>query len=48
MSIGYVSRFYRGGCWRNVPLHARVADRYGGTPGVRDYRLGFRLMRRAP
>jgi formylglycine-generating enzyme required for sulfatase activity len=40
-------RVYRGGCWDDVPLLARVARRYDGTPGNRHGDLGFRLLRTA-
>ena len=41
-------RVVRGGSWRNVPLNARVALRYGNAPGNRNDYLGFRLLRTAP
>ena len=41
-------RVYRGGGWGNVPQLARVAYRYFGAPGIRDDRLGVRLLRTAP
>jgi formylglycine-generating enzyme required for sulfatase activity len=43
-----VHRVVRGGCWVDVPLLARVANRYGGRPGSRFYDLGVRLLRTAP
>jgi formylglycine-generating enzyme required for sulfatase activity len=38
-------RVLRGGSWSNRPEIARVADRDGFEPTVRDYDLGFRLAR---
>ena len=35
-------RVVRGGCWYNVPLHVRVADRYGTLPDDTSSGRGFR------
>ena len=35
-------RAVRSGCWYNVPMHVRVADRYGTTPDDASSRRGFR------
>ena len=40
---GVISRrAVRGGCWYNVPLHVRVADRYGTNPNHASKGRGFR------
>ncbi len=36
-------RVYRGGGWRSIARGCRVGTRNGGTPGLRNYALGFRL-----
>ena len=41
-------RVYRGGSWYSSAGRARVADRFGGDPGVRDDLLGLRLVRSNP
>jgi formylglycine-generating enzyme required for sulfatase activity len=41
-------RVRRGGGWRVHPRYARVADRNGNAPGLRDDYLGVRLLRTAP
>ena len=41
-------RVVRGGSWYNDPRSARVADRYGDTPGYRGSLLGLRLVRSKP
>ena len=38
-------RVYRGGGWFNIARNCRAADRYYGTHGYRNYRLGVRLAR---
>ena len=38
-------RVYRGGSWYGDPPGTRVAGRYGIAPDVRDYYVGFRLVR---
>jgi len=38
-------RVYRGGGWYGTATYCRAALRDGGSPGVRDYDLGFRLLR---
>ena len=38
-------RVYRGGSWLNGARYCRAANRYGGSPGLRNYLLGFRLAR---
>ena len=35
----------RGKSWYFTPSFARVANRFGNTPGSRNYILGFRLAR---
>jgi formylglycine-generating enzyme required for sulfatase activity len=42
------NRVLRGGSWGRDPQYARVAIRSGFTPGVRNDRLGVRLLRTAP
>jgi sulfatase modifying factor 1 len=42
------SRVFRGGSWGYEPRDARVADRYGFTPGDRNDFVGFRLARSCP
>jgi formylglycine-generating enzyme required for sulfatase activity len=42
------NRVVRGGSWRIHPQYARVASRINVAPGLRDFRLGFRLLRTAP
>ncbi len=41
-------RVNRGGSWDGGRQYARVADRFGSTPGGRYPDLGFRLFRTAP
>jgi len=43
--LGASVRVIRGGGWDNDPPFARSARRYGLTPEVRSFRLGFRLAR---
>ncbi len=38
-------RVFRGGGWNHDAQYCRSAFRGYGTPGVRDYDLGFRLSR---
>ncbi len=38
-------RVVRGGGWNDDGVYCRPADRYGVTPGGRDYVLGFRVAR---
>jgi hypothetical protein len=38
-------RMLRGGGWNNSPVVLRAAPRSYGDPGVRDYYVGFRLVR---
>jgi formylglycine-generating enzyme required for sulfatase activity len=42
------NRVLRGGSWYYGPRDARVADRYDYSPGFRNSRLGFRLLRSDP
>ena len=45
---GVISRrAVRSGCWYNVPLHVRVADRYGANPNHVSKGRGFRCARSA-
>lgn len=39
-------RVYRGGGWYGDPQFTRVAFRGNFTPGLRDFDLGVRLVRR--
>ena len=41
-------RVNRGGSWSNYPRNARLANRYGFSPGFRFSNLGFRITRAAP
>jgi formylglycine-generating enzyme required for sulfatase activity len=41
-------RVFRGGCWNDGALSARVAYRSGSIPDGRNYNLGFRLVRSVP
>ena len=41
-------RVVRGGSWYNTAGSARAADRSWGSPGFRNYILGFRLSRTIP
>lgn len=41
-------RVFRGGSWDDVAEMVRVAYRYGGAPGFRSRRVGFRLARSYP
>ena len=41
-------RVLRGGSWANTANRARVAGRYGSSPGNRIVNSGFRLVRSAP
>ena len=38
-------RAVRSGCWYNVPMHVRVADRYGASPDHVSKGRGFRCVR---
>ena len=38
-------RVLRGGSWSSGPAYLRSADRFGFTPGSRDYGIGLRLAR---
>jgi formylglycine-generating enzyme required for sulfatase activity len=38
------NRVFRGGSWNNFASDARSADRFGASPSVRSYFLGFRLV----
>jgi formylglycine-generating enzyme required for sulfatase activity len=38
-------RVKRGGSWSDSPANVRCSDRSGGSPGDRDYNIGFRLAR---
>ena len=40
-------RVVRSGCWYNVPMHVRVADRYGTSPDNASKGRGFRCAKRA-
>ena len=40
-------RVVRSGCWYNVPMHVRVADRYGTSPDHASRGRGFRCARSA-
>jgi formylglycine-generating enzyme required for sulfatase activity len=42
------NRVARGGSWSALSRNARAADRFADTPGNRNIRLGFRLVRNAP
>jgi formylglycine-generating enzyme required for sulfatase activity len=44
-AISGSARVLRGGNWFNGARNCRAAFRYGGTPGNRDYDMGFRFVR---
>jgi formylglycine-generating enzyme required for sulfatase activity len=39
------SRVYRGGCWRFEAYQTRSAYRFGNSPGLRSFLVGFRVAR---
>jgi len=41
-------RVKRGGCWNHAASYCRSAARYYYTPSIRDYNIGFRLVRTLP
>jgi len=39
-------RAFRGGSWNDSSTYCRASYRFRGTPGDRDDRLGFRVIKR--